>query len=114
MRNSGGGRFVDQPAVDESLQLERLGQRMALARGKHVRKRPATRGNCLEAAGSPTAIDVQAGDGSRSDDGTGIMHYVDDARPLSQQLQAAERREQGEHCGDDGLLDGEASTLGIR
>jgi len=59
VRDSGCGRFIDQPAVDESLQLERLGKRMALARGQHMRKRPAAHRNCLEAAGSPAAIDVK-------------------------------------------------------
>src|ERR1700732_611178 len=95
----------------ETLELQRLGELVIAPGGKHVRQRPASGGNGLESPGSPAAVDVQPRDRSRSDDGAGVVHYIDDPGPLPQQTQPAEGGKQGEGCGDHALKQRNAAAL---
>src|SRR6185437_5727882 len=86
--------LVDQVAVAEAFDVERRidGMRLVLGDGPGEDMRRARRG--LEAAGAPTAVDIQAGDGCLADDGRAVRRYIDDAAPIAHHAQAAEVREQ--------------------
>mgnify|MGYP001545875116 CR=1 FL=1 len=114
MRDPGGACLVDQTAGDEALQLKGLGQVVISPGGQYVREQPSAGGYGLEPSGSPPAIDEDPIHGSCSDDGTRIVHDIDDAGPLAQQRQSAERWKQLEHAGNRSLRARKAASLRAR
>src|SRR3990167_2831106 len=83
VRNPGRAVFVDQRAGVETLDRERLGQRMHLALGQAGGEYVARTRSGLEAAGAPTAVEEQVLHRGLGDDRAGVRRGVDDAAPLA-------------------------------
>src|SRR5688572_18406271 len=86
--------FADDATGLEPVERERSGKRMRLIMRDHVRKAPAGCRRCLEAAITPTAIQVETFDRCLAHDRASIHRHVHNARPVPHDAQAADRRKQ--------------------
>src|SRR3984885_6411732 len=69
-----------------------------------MREQRSSRGNRLEAAGSPAAVQKNALDRRRPDDGRRVRNDIDDPAPLAHQLQLAEGWDHLEQAGENKFL----------
>src|SRR5690349_8579150 len=113
MRDAGGAVLVDQIAVDEAVEGERLVQLVRPVLGQGIGEHPAGAGRGLEAAGAPAAVEIEALNRRLADDRAGIRADIDDAAPGAQHAQAAEDRKQLDQRVQQILDDGRAAGLGI-
>src|SRR5690606_8140682 len=90
--------LVDQIACAIAIEREGRVQGVRLIAGDSVSKHPAGSGGCLEAAGSPAAIDVYPFHRRLSDDGAGIWAGVDDTAPLPHHPHPPENRKELTDC----------------
>src|SRR5438477_3478709 len=88
--DGGSGRFVDQIAVGEPFNGEWRVDRVRLVVRDGMREDMCRSRRCLESAGAPTAIDIQAGDRCPGNDGRAVWRHIDDPSPTAQHTKPAE------------------------
>src|SRR5216684_3505837 len=109
----GGGGFVDQDAVPETLDAERRIDRMRFVPGDGPGKNIAGARRGLETPGAPSAVQVKSGDRGLGNDRGTVRGYVDDTAPIAQHSQPPEHREEFADRIDCVVGDVERAALGI-
>src|ERR1700704_3461808 len=82
--NGGGGGLVDEDAIPETFDGEGGVDRMGFVFRDGPGKDVACAWRGLEPAGAPTAVHVEAGNGSLGDDWGAIRRHINDATPIAQ------------------------------
>src|SRR3546814_12224328 len=113
VRDAGSRRFVDQGAGLEAFEAEARGEMMRPSCRHEVSQAPSTCRDCLETACPPAAVDVEAVDRGLPEDRRGIVSYVDETRPLSQEAHAGASGKEFDHPGGRALHPRPTAALSI-
>ena len=98
MRDAGASRLVDQSVIDKTVEIEGLADGVMLSGRKKVGEKDSARWDGLESTRSSSTIQEQVGERALADDGRGVRRDVNDARPLSHQLELSEARKHFEQA----------------
>ena len=83
MGDGGGGRFVDKPTGQKTIERKRGIDGMGLAGGQCMGKDMAGARRGLETARPPATIDKQTLDGRLADNGRPVGRHIDNATPVA-------------------------------